>query len=66
MTGVILWTKLEPANPHPLINPLITECWGVGGVGPSKNRVTWGIQNFLLEWGDKLEKAGEGRGGGGG
>ena len=36
----------------------------MGGVGPSKNRVTWGIQNFLLEWGDKLEKAGRGGGGG--
>ena len=33
----------------------------MGGVGPSENRVTWGgggVQNFLLESGDKPEKGG--------
>ena len=33
--------------PHPL---------NKGDVGPSKNWVTWGVQNFLLERGDKPER----------
>ena len=43
-------------NPFPLIN------WGV--VGTSKNSLTWGVQNFLLERGDKPEKGGWCRNGG--
>ena len=38
-----------PLPPHPPIR---------GGVGTSKNCVPWGVQNFLLERGNKPEKEG--------
>ena len=61
MVQVVMQTKeskiIVGTPPSPLLK-------GVGGVGPSKNSVTWGIRNFLLERGDKPERWGWCRNGG--
>ena len=45
---------LKPINPANIVGtPLLIKG---EGVGPSKNWVTWEVQNFLLERGDKSEK----------
>ena len=54
--SIYIFDILHSSNPLP---PLL-KGGGEGGLGSSKNRVTrgGGVRNFLLERGDKPEKAG--------
>ena len=46
-------------------SPPSSPCIKSGGVGPSKNWVTWEVPKILLERGDNPEMMGGGGGGGG-